>query len=376
MPSVKAYRHALEQLWPTFSLRWKKLLSVHYAARHRTISMGELAAAVGYKAYHSANLQYGLLAAQIGAKVGMPPHAGHLNIYAVGTWPAKHQRAAKTFRFTMRPELATALEQLRLVDAMPPLHVVQGGLQNGDEAYVRKYGRQGKGTADGWVVPKNAKVGDDVAIFFIGGPGILATAKIAGSPSPADDWPNRYRAPLSSIRLLTPSISLGVLRKRLPELQWLKYPRSLTTLDPVMAKKLRQLIAERRAGRLLELDDVDLPTINLEELRRLALLGAKLKLRAKKKTVAYRNASEAVRRYVLARAKGKCEACGDSSPFITADRQPYLEAHHLTRLADGGPDHPAHVIAVCANCHRKAHFSIDRASFNTGLKKKVSRLER
>jgi 5-methylcytosine-specific restriction protein A len=59
---------------------------------------------------------------------------------------------------------------------------------------------------------------------------------------------------------------------------------------------------------------------------------------------------------VLARAKGICEACASAAPFTRRrDGTPYLEVHHRVLLAEGGQDTVANAIAVCPNCHRKAH---------------------
>lgn len=81
--------------------------------------------------------------------------------------------------------------------------------------------------------------------------------------------------------------------------------------------------------------------------------------------VAYYRA-EAIRRYALARARGNCEGCAKPAPFSSA-QGPYLECHHLHRVADGGPDHPKNVIALCPNCHRRAHYARDAAGFNAKL---------
>ncbi|MGM0789915.1 HNH endonuclease [Bacillus infantis] len=60
---------------------------------------------------------------------------------------------------------------------------------------------------------------------------------------------------------------------------------------------------------------------------------------------------------VLIRADGFCEKCGRVAPFKRAsDGTPYLEVHHITRLADGGKDTVENAIAVCPNCHRELHF--------------------
>jgi 5-methylcytosine-specific restriction endonuclease McrA len=60
---------------------------------------------------------------------------------------------------------------------------------------------------------------------------------------------------------------------------------------------------------------------------------------------------------VLARANGVCESCHAPAPFIrVSDGAPYLEVHHRIRLADEGEDTVLNAIALCPNCHRKAHY--------------------
>lgn len=60
---------------------------------------------------------------------------------------------------------------------------------------------------------------------------------------------------------------------------------------------------------------------------------------------------------VLYQAKGCCQACGQPAPFKRAsDGTPYLEVHHRIQLALGGEDTVENAIALCPNCHRKAHF--------------------
>ena len=77
--------------------------------------------------------------------------------------------------------------------------------------------------------------------------------------------------------------------------------------------------------------------------------------------------SEAIKQYCLKRANGYCEACQQEAPFKTKIG-PYLECHHIFRVADGGPDAPRNVIGLCPNCHRRAHYSIDANVFNDHLK--------
>jgi 5-methylcytosine-specific restriction protein A len=108
--------------------------------------------------------------------------------------------------------------------------------------------------------------------------------------------------------------------------------------------------------------------VTLEELRQLALAAA-VGL-SQMPTQGMRNVyqrSRDVRNYVLVRAKGKCEGCNAPAPFLRPDGTPYLEPHHLRRVSDGGPDHPAHVIALCPNCHRRVHAGADGHTYNATL---------
>lgn len=115
---------------------------------------------------------------------------------------------------------------------------------------------------------------------------------------------------------------------------------------------------------------------SLGELRKLALkqpANKNLSYAQKSQISHYR--SEALKLYVLKRSKGICEGCASPAPF-TAKNGPYLECHHIHRLADGGPDHPKNVAAICPNCHRRAHYSIDAVEFNKTLNLKTLKLEK
>lgn len=114
---------------------------------------------------------------------------------------------------------------------------------------------------------------------------------------------------------------------------------------------------------------------SLAELRRLALTGASKSASVKERRQNVRLRSEAVRVYVLKRAGGTCEGCGDPAPFVTRRKQPYLEPHHTTRLADGDPDHPEHVIALCPTCHRRVHHASDGDEYNRALIQKLAQIE-
>jgi 5-methylcytosine-specific restriction enzyme A len=114
---------------------------------------------------------------------------------------------------------------------------------------------------------------------------------------------------------------------------------------------------------------------SLAELRRKALADSAECRTAVERRSIYRMRSRAVQLYVLRRAGGICEGCGEKAPFTTNDGDPYLEPHHIRRLSDDGPDDPRWVVGVCPNCHRRAHYSHDAAEYNRKLAEIVSRLE-
>jgi len=78
----------------------------------------------------------------------------------------------------------------------------------------------------------------------------------------------------------------------------------------------------------------------------------------------YFRRSEETRAYALLRAAGVCECCRRAAPFSTPYDSPFLEVHHLLRLADDGPDIPGNVCAICPNCHREIHYGKDGKTLN------------
>lgn len=258
---------------------------------------------------------------------------------------------------------------------MSRLHIVQAGIENGDKKFIDRASPTKTVSATSWIVPMKAEVGDE-CVIYIGGYGFYATAILKGLPKERRDWPNRYGAPIARIRRIEPAISLGTIQRRIPALTWANYPRSITTPSSVVAQKIRRLIQDRRNSKLPELDNAALQEANIDELRRVALLGAKPSVKAIPRMKWERARSMAIKLYVLCRSNGVCEGCHDVAPFDRPNGDPYLEPHHTHRLADDGPDHPAREIALCPNCHRRAHHSKESLAFNARLKREVSRIER
>ena len=156
--------------------------------------------------------------------------------------------------------------------------------------------------------------------------------------------------------------------------EWESQPDSLGNPRPEIVFNL--LPAEAVIERLADDDEVAPVGGDLDLLRTRALEAASVGLsKSGVSPKTFYKRSVAVRIYVLARAKGACEACGLPAPFRRPSGAPYLEPHHIRRVSDGGPDHPKFVAAVCPNCHRRAHSGDDQESFKQSLLEKVGALE-
>lgn len=121
---------------------------------------------------------------------------------------------------------------------------------------------------------------------------------------------------------------------------------------------------------------VDKPTKNhsLSELRELAQQASMKKASTKQVARMTSIRSLAIRLYALKRSNGICEGCKSPAPFQSKDG-PFLEVHHLLRLSDGGPDEPKNIIALCPNCHRRVHLSLDGDNYNKKLIKLIKKIE-
>jgi 5-methylcytosine-specific restriction enzyme A len=76
----------------------------------------------------------------------------------------------------------------------------------------------------------------------------------------------------------------------------------------------------------------------------------------------------AVRNRVKKRSGGNCELCGKEG-FSMESGALYLETHHIIPLSSGGDDDDQNVVALCADDHRRAHFSVGRDEMSIKLLK-------
>lgn len=86
--------------------------------------------------------------------------------------------------------------------------------------------------------------------------------------------------------------------------------------------------------------------------------------------------SQAIKEYVKTRANGYCEGCGEPAPFISKTDDPYLHAHHIQELSEGGSDTLDTVVALCPNCHYHVHHGKDGEDYNQQLLEIVQDIEK
>lgn len=125
-------------------------------------------------------------------------------------------------------------------------------------------------------------------------------------------------------------------------------------------------------------DHYSTPTSPLTELRQRAVeagQNAEGRIETTTQEVTAYDRSTAIREYVIARADGQCEGCGDDAPFIGSTGEPYLHAHHIDELSSGGEDTLENVIALCPNCHYRVHHARDGEQFNEMLAERLSKIE-
>ena len=127
--------------------------------------------------------------------------------------------------------------------------------------------------------------------------------------------------------------------------------RVIALQDPGSKKEKTELEVE------MDMEDILAKQMPPEKLAE-QVANAQPKKSQKAESVVYYR-SPYIKEMVKQIADGKCQMCGEEAPFYDTSQKPYLEEHHVQRLADGGKDAMDNVVAICPNCHRKIHVLND-----------------
>lgn len=109
VPNARIYREAFLALGPDMTATRRRILEVHYRALDRQLTMTQMAEAMGWKSYSSANSHYGRLARMMGDLTGFRQRGCHLFTLCTFLRP---QEKGDHWLIIMRPEVAQALKTL------------------------------------------------------------------------------------------------------------------------------------------------------------------------------------------------------------------------------------------------------------------------
>jgi hypothetical protein len=116
-PSVKVFRDAFLALEPRMTETRRRILTTHYRALGRQLTMTQIAEAVGWSSYSSANSHYGRLAKLVADQVGFRHGGCHLATLCKFVPP---KEKGDHWLIIMRAEVAGALKSLGWIDEGGP----------------------------------------------------------------------------------------------------------------------------------------------------------------------------------------------------------------------------------------------------------------
>ncbi|MFF4311692.1 HNH endonuclease [Streptomyces sp. NPDC001507] len=124
-------------------------------------------------------------------------------------------------------------------------------------------------------------------------------------------------------------------------------------------------------------DDSESDKDAYERLARNAEANAERRGQLKKPTQADRFVRDpSARAAVVRRSKGNCESpqCAGHPKELTTAGKPILQVDHVHDLAQGGPDLPWNMIALCPNCHALKTYGVNRKKLRRLLADTARRL--
>lgn len=158
--------------------------------------------------------------------------------------------------------------------------------------------------------------------------------------------------------------------------KWVSGLRPAKNVGPTNASKLQTFIAEIEGQSFNYSVSFDHKVgVLLEKKKLVPPLGVAQPTASYSQVTNYER-DPAVKAWIISQADGICECCEQTAPFITESGVPFLEVHHLKRLADGGSDTVANAVAICPNCHRELHYGTRKLEITDVLFSSIQRLLR
>ncbi|MCX6631360.1 MAG: HNH endonuclease [Candidatus Solibacter sp.] len=213
------------------------------------------------------------------------------------------------------------------------IHILAGDAA-GDVESVLQSGVTGKPLQ--WIVPKKAHA-TDRALFHLPGRGFAARGVIGCEPR--EFRSGRYTATVREIVLLASAVPLAFVREHHPAWKWPTYPRSYTTIDGSIEKRLEELLTVYQTAFAKPLTE-----------------GGP---RAASVTVYERN--PIARQRCIDHYGPACHGCGFSFGETYGETVGgYIHVHHLEALSNRGGKRAVDPVKdlrpICPNCHAVVHL--------------------
>lgn len=113
IPSAEEYKAAFIAVEPDITDTQRAMLKAHYHAPNYTVSATELANAVGYNSFQTANAQYGTLARLVGDNIYWPNRNNHITLYILVDFVPPNQNPKKQWLWILHPQVVQALNELQ-----------------------------------------------------------------------------------------------------------------------------------------------------------------------------------------------------------------------------------------------------------------------
>lgn len=157
---------------------------------------------------------------------------------------------------------------------------------------------------------------------------------------------------------------------------WLKGLKPAKNVGANVAAEIEALLAEVEGKKSLPVAAFEIAVKEKQVQKNLAQPPGNRTPKAAISSATTYQRDELVKAWVLQQANGTCECCRKPAPFNGTDGLPFLEVHHVRKLADGGTDTTGNALALCPNCHRELHYGENSKAMVQRLYQAIPRLIR
>jgi predicted HNH restriction endonuclease len=157
---------------------------------------------------------------------------------------------------------------------------------------------------------------------------------------------------------------------------WLSGLKPAKNVGANIAQQIEELIAEIEDKQVAPIVAFEIAVRKDIERKQLPQPQGNINPKTSTTTITQYQRDSTTKAWVLKQANGTCECCHQRAPFNGSDGLPYLEVHHVRKLAEHGSDTPSNTIAACPNCHRELHYGERAKDMVEKLYAEISRLIR